>query len=740
VDQLQRVERKLAAILAADVVGYSRLMGLDETGTLARLKALRREFVEPLISGYNGRIVKLMGDGALVEFPSVVDAVACAVEIQRVAAEQAAGVPEEQRIAFRIGINLGDVIIDGDDVYGDGVNIAARLEGLSEPGGIVVSGTAYDHAHNKLAVAFKPLGDQHLKNIAEPVRVYRVLLDQVGAKKKVRPRRWMLPAAAALLLVIVAGAVVALWPRALGLLPGTPSPTTGLPADKPSIAVLPFGNLSDSADQDYFAEGLSDDLITDLSKISGLFVIARNSTFAYKEQAVDVRQVAEQLGVRYVLQGSVRRAGEAVRINVQLIDATTGRNVWTERYDRDYANIFALQDEVITQIVKALSVQLTKGEEAQIARLPTDNLEAYDFYIRAEQKVYAVGYEPLGAALSLYQRAIALDPEFADAYAGYARAIVDVLSFDYERLMQSAVSRQQAYEAAGRALQLNPQLPRAYAVLGILQMLDGEFGEAIASVEKAVALDPSGADAELNRAIVLTYAGQHAEALAAMDRVLLLDPKPRPQFYDYYGLVLYMNRRYEDAVATLLKIQPDEQSDFGVEVLAMAYARLGRTDDARRAIEMLLTKKSPARSLVYLRVIYGHHQRKEDLDHRLDALRDAGLPEWPFDFRGRSEDRLDGAAIQALAVGKTWNGHQHTGEPFLMQVSARGDYVQRAPQGMVTGKITFEADRMCMQSAAVLLGRKFCSPVYRNPGGSSEKQNEYVFPDVATVWYFSVAP
>ncbi len=440
-----------------------------------------------------------------------------------------------------------------------------------------------------------------------------------------------------------------------------------------------------------------------------------------------------------MLEGSVRRAGDAVRINVQLIDATTGSNVWAERYDRDYAKIFALQDEVIGRIVEALSVRLTESETTQIARLPTRNLEAYDFYTRAEQKVYAVDYRSLGDALSLYQKAIKLDPAFADAYSGYARATVDVLGFDFQRLMLSAVARQRAYEAAGRALELNPQSSRAYAVLGILQMLDGEIDEALASVQKAVALDPNGADAELNLAIVLTYAGQNPEALAAMERVLQLDPKPRAQVFDYYGFVLYMNRQYEKALQALSQVQPEERSDLGLETLAMANARLGRMAEAHDAVAAIL-KKIPVQSLASLRVVYAHHRRQQDLDHRLDALREAGLPEWSYDFRGRPEDRLDASAIRALAGDRTWVGHQHNGAPFVMELSANGDFALSSQNGIIAGAFTVEDDLFCTQSSATLLGRKFCGPVYRNPQGSSEKQRRVCFSGLVTVWYFSVSP
>jgi adenylate cyclase len=735
VTQSPQVYRKLAAILAADVVGYSRLMGMDEAETLSRLKELRRESIEPILARYHGRIVKLMGDGALVEFASVVDAVACAVEIQRMVREKGATTPENSRIVFRIGINLGDVIIDGDDVYGDGVNIAARLESLSEAGGIAISGPVYDQVHNKLDIGFRSLGDQHLKNIAEPIRVYHVLLDQTATRHDPAWRRRVLPAA--LLTFLALAAAASLWPNATNFLPEYTQRKPVAVSGKPSIAVLPFSSLSDSPQPDYLAEGLTDDLITDLSKISGLFVIARNSTFAIGNSPNDIRAVAEQLGVRYILQGSVRRAGDAVRINVQLIDAMTENNIWAERYDRDYAKIFALQDEVIARIVNALSVRLTESERTRIARLPTSNLEAYDFYVRAEQKVYAITPQSLTDAMSLYRKAIALDPSFADAYAGYARAIVDVLGFDYQLLMLSAVARQEAYDSAGRALQLNPQQPRAYLVLGMLQMLDGKFDEAIATVQKAITLDPNGADAQLNLAIILTYAGKPSEALAAMNRVLQLNPKPPKQVYDYYALVLYMNHQYQEALAALGSANLEEQSDFALEILAMTYVRLDRKAEAHEVVQAFL-KRSPPQNLEGFRIVYGQHRRKEDLDHRMDALRDAGLPEWPFGFSGKPEDRLNGATLRSLAVDRTWTGHQQSGAVFFMQIGANGDFVQRTGQGMIAGKISFEGDLLCTRSAAILLGRKSCSPVFRNPGGTREQQNEYVFPDYASIWYFSV--
>ena len=738
------MERRLAAVMIADVVGYGRLSQLDEEGTRARFQADLREVFEPKIAEHHGRLVKTMGDGLLVEFHSVVDAVRCAVDLQRAKNELNAAVSADRRLQFRIGINLGDVIVEGDDIHGDGVNIAERLQGLAESGGITISGTAYDQVEKKLDVGYESLGERRVKNIDKPVRAYRVRMDPKSAGKtfgawQIARSPYRTVVAIVVLAVVVAAGAMAWWrPWEPRIDPASIEHTAPPLPEKPSIAVLPFGNLSGDSEQAYFAQGLTDDLITDLSKISGLLVIARNSTSA-RDPSADVRDVASQLDVRYVLEGSVRRSGASVRINVKLIDGTTGANIWAERYDRAYAEIFTLQDEVIGRIVEALSVRLTESEKTQITRLPTRNLEAYDVYTRAEQKVYDLTEESLDEALSLYQRAIALDPQFADAYAGYARALVDVVSFDYQPVLMTAVARQQAYEAAGRALELNAQTPRAYAVLGILQSLDGAHGEAIASVQKAVALDPNSADAWLNLAIVLIYAGQQPEALATMEHVLLLNPKPQSQVYDYYALTLFMNKRYEDAVQAVRTAGAPMKSDLGLEVLAMAYARLGRMQDAHAAIEANF-KRSPGANLTATRVVYSHHRRQEDLDNRIDALRDAGMPEWPYGFHGSPADQLDGPAIRTLAVDKIWVGHQHGGAPFVMQVNAKGDYAQRGPQGMITGKIRFEGDLMCMKSGALALGREFCIPVYRNPGGSNANQDEYVFPDVATIWYFSVTP
>ena len=718
------------------------MMATDEAATHARLKALRRDFIEPAIAAHHGRIVKLMGDGALVEFASVVDAVQCAALIQRGVAERNAGVSDDQRIEFRIGVNLGDVIIEGDDIYGDGVNIAARLEGLAEPGGIVISGTAFDHAKNKAEAGFRFLGRQPVKNIPEPVRAYRVLLDPAAAgtivgEESGKPSRSRLTAAAAAVLLIAAGAGAVgwlrPWERAL-------EPSTILPLpDKPSVAVLPFENLSDNAEEEYFADGLTDDLITDLSKISGLFIIARNSVFAYKNQTVDISEVARELGVRYVLEGSVRRAGERVRINAQLIDGTSGGHVWAERYDRDYADIFAVQDQVIEEIVGALSVQLTEAEQTQVTRLPTQSLEAYDYYLRAEQGLRSpAGETGLLRALELYQKALSLDDEFAEAYAGQARSALFLWTYSYDMILPGTVARQRLYGAAGRALALNPELPRARAVLAEAQSVDGEHEAAIDSARLAVEFGPSDAEAHATLASVLAYAGRPEQAVEAAETALRLDPRPPATMLLTVGLALFLDGRYDRAIEALehaRDLTPALHEPIGF--LAMTYAQAGRSEPAKREAEELL-QRIPSASVQFYRVMYAHHRRSEDLARRLDGLRKAGLPEWPYGYPGRPEQRLDSADARDLTFGHTWQGQHQSGEPFLLQIGEDGATAYRNPNSMRTGRVSLQDNRVCDLSGDFLLGRANCGYLYHDPSNVDGTEYEYVYVNTFSLMRFSI--
>jgi TolB-like protein/class 3 adenylate cyclase len=470
-----RMDRKLAAIMAVDVVGYSRLVGADEAGTLARVKAHRKELAEPLIAEHHGRVVKLTGDGALVEFASAVDAVECAVALQAGMAEREAAEPEARRIRYRIGINIGDIVLEDGDIFGDGVNVAARLEGLAEPGGICIARNVYNQVKAKLDLAFEPMGEHRVKNIAEPVTVYRVLPGP-GAMAKTRPmaiaralRRYR-PAviAAAVVLLLVAGATVgwyALWQ------PGEP-----LPADQPSIAVLPFDNLSGDAATGRLADGTTEDIITDLARFAYLDVIARNSTLPYKDKPVDVRQIGKELNVRYVLEGSIQRQADRVRVTAQLIDAAAGAHVWSERWDRPAQDLFAVQTELAESVANRIGghgLVEAAGRETAKRKRP-ENLTAYDLYLLGIEAKHRLTEESLQEAVRLFQRALELDPQLARAWTGLAWAYVLTANFGGP---DRAVLIQKQLDAARRAVQLDPMDAEAHCALADAVGNMGDFAQ-----------------------------------------------------------------------------------------------------------------------------------------------------------------------------------------------------------------------------------------------------------------------
>jgi adenylate cyclase len=497
--------------------------------------------------------------------------------------------------------------------------------------------------------------------------------------------------------------------------------------------------MSDDPRQEYFADGMTEDLITDLSKISGLFIIARNSTFTYKGKTVTIRQVAEELGVRYVLEGSVRRVGEKVRINAQLIDGTTGGHVWADRYDGTFDDIFALQDKVIGQIVAELKVKLTDAEQAQLARIPTTNLEAYDNYLRAEEEGYYVAdSERFRRTLAFYKRAIELDPEFADAYAGYARASAEVMRLNYQ-VLSGAVARKGAYDSAGRALALDPENARAYSVLAVLQVVDGRHSEAIESARRAVSLSPNNAEAQINLGLVLAHAGRPAEAVAAVETALRLNPKPQPGVQLIAGIVFYFDRQYERAIEALEQARADLlTSEAVLEFLAAANAHLGRLDTARTVREALI-EVFPVANRAYFRLRYLHFKRKADLDHHLEGLRKAGLAPWPFGFQGRLEDRLSGSAIEALAFGKAWKGAHRNGVPFVQEITEAGAFAYSSANSFLTGTLWVEGDQLCQRIEGYLLGRALCGYVYHNTDQGLGGEHGYVYVAPESVKYFSVS-
>jgi adenylate cyclase len=584
------VERRLAAILAADVVGYSRLMGEDEAGTHARLKALRKDFIEPKIAEHRGRIVKLTGDGALVEFASVVDAVQCAVDTQLGVAQRNADLPPDHRIEFRLGVNLGDVIVDGDDIYGDGVNVAARLEGLAPPGGVCISDVVHQMVRGRLDLAFEDLGEQQVKNIAQPVRVWQ----------------WINDARATGPPISKAGEATA---------PARP--------DKPSVAVLPFDNLSRDPEQEYFSDGLTEDLITDLSQLSGLFVTARHATFQYKGRPAPLQRVARDLGVRYVLEGSVRRAANRIRINAQLIDAATGFHLWAQRYDRDFEDIFTLQDEIVHTIVAALDVRLTARERVGIERRYTENLEAYDLFLRAREGFFRRTQEGAVQARTTLERAIALDPKFAAAHALLAEICRSEWWYGW-RDDEDALDR--ALELARKGVALDDELSFAHMFLGWIHLWRKEHDQAVAETKRCLSLDPSNAEGHVRLGHILDHAGRPAEGLPLIETAMRLDPHYPHLYLFWLGHALHSLERYDEAVATYRRtISRNPEFSTAHLHLAAAYAQLGRIEEAKaEAVQTLRIDPSWSVQRVAQRLPL---KDAAALARLVAGLRKAGLPE-----------------------------------------------------------------------------------------------------------------
>jgi adenylate cyclase len=543
-------ERRLAAILAADVAGYSRLMGADEEGTLERLKALRRELIDPKIADHHGRIVKTTGDGLLAEFASVVDAVRCAVAVQQPMGERNTGVAAENRFELRIGINLGDVIVEGDDLYGDGVNIAARIEALADPGGVFLSNTVYDQVRDRLPFVFEDLGEQQVKNIARPVRVYRVR--EVGAAAKI-------PA----------------------------SPVLPLP-DKPSIAVLPFANMSGDPEQEYFADGMVEEIITALSRIRWLFVIARNSSFTYKGRAVDVKQVGRELGVRYVLEGSVRKAGTQVRITGQLIDALTGTHLWADRFDGSMEDIFELQDRVAVSVAGVIEPALQAAEIRRSAARPTTDLSAYDLHLRALAVFSPRTKERVIEALGLLEQAIAIDRDYGPALAWAALCHMSFVRDGWAE--ESETSRRKAIDLARLALEAGENDAGILAnAANVLAYFGEDIGAMIGLVDRALALNPSYARGWFVSGLLRVFAGQPDLAIEHIETSLRLSPRESiGARLSVIGVACFFKRRFDEAEAKLLlAIQDHPGFPTSYRTLAACYAHMGRLDQARASVTRL---------------------------------------------------------------------------------------------------------------------------------------------------------
>jgi adenylate cyclase len=574
-------KRKLAAILSADVEGYSRLMGQNEEQTIRTLTSYRTA-ISDVVQLYRGRVVDTPGDNVLAEFSSVVDAVNCAVEIQRELAERNAELPMEQRMQFRIGVNLGDVVEEESRIYGDGVNIAARVESMAGAGGICISDRAYDHVENKLSLKYEYLGEHQVKNIRRPIGMYKVLMEADDGEALQLP-------------------------------------------DKPSIAVLPFVNMSGDPEQEYFSDGLTEQIIMGLSKVSNLFVIARNSTFAYKGKSVKIQQVGRELGVKYVLEGSVQRGIDRIRITAQLIDATTGYHLWAESYDRELTDIFALQDEITFKLITAMQVNLTSGEQARLWEgAGTTSIMAYDKLWRGMEYFYGFNKQDNAQARKFVKEAINLDKEYAFAYV--------LLGFTLWIDLNSGKSKsplldlEEMEKCALKALKLNDSFDLAHDLLGIVYLAKSQHQKAIEEGNKALALNPNGADAHAMLAFFLNYSGKPEKAIELMKRAFRLNPIPPSYYFSTLGIAYRMNGRYLEAIEACKKAII-KSPDFAIPYITIAasYSSLEQYEKAHETVTEIL-RIHPKQSIEF-QAMSAPFEQKADLENLLEALRKAGLPE-----------------------------------------------------------------------------------------------------------------
>ncbi len=625
---IKPLEHKLTAILYADVAGYSRLTGEDEEGTHRRLSA-SLDAITSSIKEHNGKVMHFAGDAVLADFATVSDAVICAVTIQRDLGDRNRDLPEDRKVHFRMGVNLGEVIVDRGEIYGDGVNIAARLESLAEPGGICVSDFVHGALGNKLPLDYEFMGEQRVKNIAEPVKAYRArlkpdaVLPTPGVLPRIRRRRQRLIIASTAVVVLAIGLSVIAW---LARSPSISEPVSQDSAALPmpakfSIAVLPFNSMSDDSEQEYFADGMTEDLITDLSKVSGLFVIARTSSFAYKGRVFDVREVARELRVRYVLEGSVRKAGDRIRINAQLIDATTGGHVWAERYDRQLIDIFDLQNEVTEHIVTALAVRLTPQESERVTHRSTNNVTAYDHFLRGLALGRTTNYEE---AREEYQQAIDSDPGFARAYG--ALSVTYTFAVQYGRSTDPQSDKERAFALAKKAIAIDDNVPQVHFALGFAYLNNRDHRQAVNAVRRAIELDPGYTDAFGLLAWIHSHAGDPQEALRVLEKAKRLNPYPSAGTLAVQGLAFFLAGDLDEAIEVhQASLDSNPELTSSRIYLSATFSRSGRLDEAEWEATEILTQ-NPGFSVERWISTQPYKDPAERDRLREDLLR-AGLPE-----------------------------------------------------------------------------------------------------------------
>ncbi|MEN8251704.1 MAG: adenylate/guanylate cyclase domain-containing protein [Bacteroidota bacterium] len=719
----QKVIRKLSAILSADVKGYSRLMSEDEAHTIKTIKEYRK-IITTIVNDHSGRVVDAPGDNIMAEFSSVVNAVQSSVDIQNALKEKNAELPDDKRLVFRIGVNIGDVVQDGDSLYGDGVNIAARIEGLADPGGVCISKNAYNHIHNKLNFGYEYLGDHSVKNIKQSVRVYKILMDQkdagklIGKKPKSLVGKWLWSA------IVVAAIII----TSMVWLNFKENPAI---SEIPSIAVLPFDNLSDDPEQGYLSDGLTDELIGDLAKIDDIFVISRNSTFTYKGKAVKIRQVAKELNVRYVLEGSFQRSGKKVRIRAQLIDGKTDHHIWSESYDGVMDDIFELQDEITGKIVAALAITLSADEKERISDKGTDNILAYEKYLKGLELYTKHTPESVLESEKYYLQALELDPNFTRASAGLAMTYIVLSTNKFSKFFnKNQVDRTTYHFKARHFVEQAMEHPtwEAYRVSAYLDVEMRHYDKALSYAEKAYALAPNESLTNLTLGVILVWHVRAEEALPYIEKSIKLDP----HFFEtqalYKALAHFTMGNYQQSIDVLrytLTLNPD--FSWLKLLLAASYGLLDQEKEAANTLEDYLKKRISTIPLSANLFYYVYPWKDHKIfDHFFEGLVKAGFKGNPKYYKISKQDRLNGKEINNLFLGRT----MIIDNQMIWKISKNGDVEFPTGSGpndpVLKGKTWIENDTSCFQFEQLFGGIKFCSEMYRNTEADTNSQSAYM--------------
>jgi len=737
-------KRKLAAILSADVEGYSRLMDDDEEATVRTLTSYRSAITD-LVQQFRGRVVDTPGDNILAEFTSVVDAVNCAVEIQRELSERNAELPDERKMQFRIGVNLGDVIDEEERIYGDGVNIAARIESLSDSGGISISHSAYDQIKNKLKLGYEYLGEHDVKNIREPVKVYRVLMAPefegklIGVEKKASKSGWLGVAAAAV--VIIIGTL--LWQvyqnKAV-------SPIKEASAEKPSIAILPFENMSNDPEQEYFSDGLTDELIGDLAKISGILVISRNSAFTYKGKQVKISQVAKELNVRYVLEGSVQKSGDKVRIRAQLIDGKTDHHLWAESYDGVLKDIFDLQDKITGRIVSALAVKLSPYEQEKVAYRGTDNVLAYEAFLKGKEYWVKQTPEDLLKAIEYYEQAVQYDPNFSRAYAAIGQAYQTGSNYAWAWKMGIDPSTIRLLARKYLELAMKNPSPEAYSLAAAIEIHRRNFQKSVAFAEKAYSYGPNSANWLSGLGWILAFAGRTEESIELFNKAMRLDPldinKNTPSCFIFIGVNHFSMGNLEEAVANLEKgLSLNPQGTNFSSFIAASHALLGHEIEARKALAEYIKRLNGWHPPIQFLYYAWPFKDSKVTDRLAKGLVKAGLQgNFLKYYKLSEENKLNGQEIKQLLFGKTSTGYVYGIKDlkFVRHINDDGKVEFSYKGKTYTGKAWVENESICRVIEQYLGGLKNCAEIYRNPEGDELTKTEYFSVTDYGIFLFSV--